>query len=206
MAAPSAAPTASRGTPPSARRSSRHTAPSHPSSTIDASTPTNPAQRSWSFLSVTNLTILAAESLGSGGLPGRKPAISISATNTMPASASERSDLRSSTRPPLRGNRPPIDGAPCRSPFASIVRFADGCRRARTAHPVAVVAGGIIIAVVMLLLLPVAVMLGGAIWSALLGWLLVDDAERRAAPEQPGAPDPSERYSLPGDQRGGPKR
>ncbi len=48
------------------------------------------------------------------------------------------------------------------------------------------VAGGIIIAVIMLLLLPVAVMLGGAIWSALLGWLLVDDAEHRAAPEQPG--------------------
>ena len=61
--------------------------------------------------------------------------------------------------------------------FASIVRL----------HPryaAAVVAGGIIIAVVMLLLLPVAVMLGGAIWSALLGWLLVDDADGRAAPEQ----------------------
>jgi hypothetical protein len=50
-----------------------------------------------------------------------------------------------------------------------------------------VAAGGIIIAVIMLLLLPVAVMLAGAIWSALLGWLLVDDAERRAAPEQPGS-------------------
>ena len=46
------------------------------------------------------------------------------------------------------------------------------------------VTGGILIGVVMLLLLPVAVMLGGAIWSALLGWLLVDDADRRAAPEQ----------------------
>jgi hypothetical protein len=46
------------------------------------------------------------------------------------------------------------------------------------------VAGGIVIAVVMLLVLPVAVMLGGAIWSALMGWLLVDDADRRAAPEQ----------------------
>jgi hypothetical protein len=45
------------------------------------------------------------------------------------------------------------------------------------------VAGGIIIAVVMLLLLPIAVMLGGAIWSALMGFLLVDDADRRAAPE-----------------------
>ncbi len=41
------------------------------------------------------------------------------------------------------------------------------------------VAGGIIIAVVMLLLLPVAIMLGGAIWSALMGFLLVEDAESR---------------------------
>jgi hypothetical protein len=41
------------------------------------------------------------------------------------------------------------------------------------------VAGGIIIAVVMLLLLPVAIMLGGAIWSALMGVLLVEDAEAR---------------------------
>jgi hypothetical protein len=42
-----------------------------------------------------------------------------------------------------------------------------------------VVAGGIVIAVVMLLLLPVAIMLGGAIWSALMGFLLVEDAEAR---------------------------
>jgi hypothetical protein len=48
-----------------------------------------------------------------------------------------------------------------------------------------VVAGGILIAVVMLLALPVAVMLGGAIWSALVGWLLVDDAEARAAAPAP---------------------
>ena len=40
--------------------------------------------------------------------------------------------------------------------------------------------GGIVVAVVLLLVLPVAVMLGGAVWSALLGFLLVDDAERRA--------------------------
>ena len=38
-------------------------------------------------------------------------------------------------------------------------------------------------AVVMLLLLPIAVMLGGAIWSALMGWLLVDDADARAGAE-----------------------
>ena len=47
------------------------------------------------------------------------------------------------------------------------------------------VGGGIVMVVIMLLVLPVAVMLGGAIWSALMGWLLVDDAEQRAAaPEQ----------------------
>ena len=76
-----------------------------------------------------------------------------------------------------------MDGAPLPEPFASIVRFA---RHAGATAPARVVAGGIVIAVVMLLILPIAVMLGGAIWSALLGWLLVDDAERRAAPEQPG--------------------
>ena len=37
--------------------------------------------------------------------------------------------------------------------------------------------------VVMLLLFPVAIMLGGAIWSALMGFLLVDDADRRANTE-----------------------
>jgi|1185.fasta_scaffold43034_2 hypothetical protein len=58
-------------------------------------------------------------------------------------------------------------------------------QRSRYRRPV--VAGGILIAVVMLLVLPVAVMLGGAIWSALLGWVLVDDAERRAAPGESGA-------------------
>jgi hypothetical protein len=46
------------------------------------------------------------------------------------------------------------------------------------------VGGGVVMVVLMLLLLPVAVMLGGAIWSALMGWLLTDDAERRTAPEQ----------------------
>jgi hypothetical protein len=44
-----------------------------------------------------------------------------------------------------------------------------------------VVAGGIVIVVVMLLLFPIAIMVGGAIWSALLGWLLVDDADVRAS-------------------------
>jgi hypothetical protein len=52
-----------------------------------------------------------------------------------------------------------------------------------------VIAGGIIVVIVMLLVLPVAVMLGGAIWSALMGFLLVEDAEQRAgvAPAQAGS-------------------
>ncbi len=41
-------------------------------------------------------------------------------------------------------------------------------------------AGPIIIVVVMALVGPIAVMLGGAIWSALVGWLLADDADTRA--------------------------
>ncbi len=36
------------------------------------------------------------------------------------------------------------------------------------------------IVVAMLVVLPIAVMFGGAIWSALTGWLLTDDAEQRA--------------------------
>ena len=40
--------------------------------------------------------------------------------------------------------------------------------------------GGIVLAVVMLVILPVAVMVAGAIWSMLMGWLLVDDADARA--------------------------
>jgi hypothetical protein len=42
-----------------------------------------------------------------------------------------------------------------------------------------VIGGGIVMVVIMIVILPVAVMLGGAVWSALMGWLLVDDAEQR---------------------------
>ena len=42
-------------------------------------------------------------------------------------------------------------------------------------------AGAVIIVIVMALIGPIGVMLGGAIWSALGGWLLVDDADQRAA-------------------------
>jgi len=41
--------------------------------------------------------------------------------------------------------------------------------------------GGVLIVVVMLVAMPIAIMLGGAIWSALMGWLLTDDAELRSA-------------------------
>ena len=38
----------------------------------------------------------------------------------------------------------------------------------------------------MVLVVPVAIMFGGAIWSALFGWISSDDADRRAsAPEEP---------------------
>jgi hypothetical protein len=47
------------------------------------------------------------------------------------------------------------------------------------------VPGAIIFVVAMVLVIPVAVMFGGAIWSALTGWLLVDDADRRSE----GTPD-----------------
>jgi hypothetical protein len=47
------------------------------------------------------------------------------------------------------------------------------------------VTGGIIIAAIMLLVFPVLIMFGGAIWSAVLGWTLVEDADARAAEAPP---------------------
>lgn len=41
--------------------------------------------------------------------------------------------------------------------------------------------GAVLIVLAMVLVGPLAVMFGGAVWSALVGWLLVDDAEGRAA-------------------------
>jgi hypothetical protein len=55
--------------------------------------------------------------------------------------------------------------------------FATTPGRAVGANVAVVAAGGIALAVVMLLVLPVAAMLGGAIWSALLGFLLVEDTD-----------------------------
>ena len=42
------------------------------------------------------------------------------------------------------------------------------------------VTGGVILAAIMLLVFPVLIMFGGAIWSALMGWVLVEDADARA--------------------------
>jgi hypothetical protein len=47
-------------------------------------------------------------------------------------------------------------------------------------------AGAIVFAVAMVLVVPIAVMFGGAIWSALFGWLASEDAHDRA-----GAADPN---------------
>jgi hypothetical protein len=45
--------------------------------------------------------------------------------------------------------------------------------------------GAIIFVVAMVLAVPVGVMFGGAIWSALTGWLLSEDAHRRMEPDAP---------------------
>jgi hypothetical protein len=47
-------------------------------------------------------------------------------------------------------------------------------------------AGAIIFAVAMVLVVPVVVMVGGAIWSAVFGWFASEDAcERGKAPAAP---------------------
>jgi hypothetical protein len=40
--------------------------------------------------------------------------------------------------------------------------------------------GVVLIILTMVLIGPIAVMLGGAIWSAVVGWLVGDDADTRA--------------------------
>ena len=39
--------------------------------------------------------------------------------------------------------------------------------------------GAVLMVIVMVLVVPVAIMFGGAIWSALFGWVASDDADRR---------------------------
>jgi hypothetical protein len=41
-------------------------------------------------------------------------------------------------------------------------------------------AGAIVFAVVMVVVVPIAIMFGGAIWSALFGWAASEDAHLRA--------------------------
>ncbi|MEZ5171651.1 MAG: hypothetical protein R3A49_13045 [Acidimicrobiia bacterium] len=38
--------------------------------------------------------------------------------------------------------------------------------------------GGILIVIGMVIVAPIAIFIGGAIWSALLGWFLVEDTEK----------------------------
>lgn len=41
--------------------------------------------------------------------------------------------------------------------------------------------GAVIMVIVMLVVMPIAIMLGGAIWSAGFGWVLSDEADATAA-------------------------
>lgn len=43
--------------------------------------------------------------------------------------------------------------------------------------------GAVLMIVAMVLVAPVAIMFGGAIWSALFGWVSSDDADRRSEGE-----------------------
>jgi membrane glycosyltransferase len=45
------------------------------------------------------------------------------------------------------------------------------------------VLGAVLMIVVMVLVVPVAIMFGGAIWSALFGWVSSDEADRRSEGE-----------------------
>ena len=47
-------------------------------------------------------------------------------------------------------------------------------------------AGGIVLAAIMLLIIPVLIMFSGAIWSMVFGWIVVEDRERH-----PDLPNPS---------------
>ena len=40
--------------------------------------------------------------------------------------------------------------------------------------------GAVLIVLALVVVGPIAVMLGGAIWSALVGWLVLDDVEQQA--------------------------
>jgi hypothetical protein len=40
--------------------------------------------------------------------------------------------------------------------------------------------GVVLIVLALVIVGPIAIMLGGAVWSALMGWVLVDDTEQQA--------------------------
>ena len=50
------------------------------------------------------------------------------------------------------------------------------CPKRSSRYAPTMVGGGVVMVVLMILILPVAVMLGGAIWSALMGFLLSENA------------------------------
>jgi hypothetical protein len=56
----------------------------------------------------------------------------------------------------------------------------EGGGQAPARYAPAMVASGIAMAVVLLLIIPIGVMLGGAAWSALMGFVLSEDAADRA--------------------------
>jgi hypothetical protein len=63
-----------------------------------------------------------------------------------------------------------------RAPFSPVEISVE-----RSSYSALMATGGIVIAAIMLLVFPVLIMFGGAIWSALMGRLLVDDADARAS-------------------------
>jgi FlaG/FlaF family flagellin (archaellin) len=51
--------------------------------------------------------------------------------------------------------------------------------------------GAVLIVIAMVLVIPVAIMLAGAIWSAIIGWLASDEADAVAARAGETAEEPS---------------
>jgi hypothetical protein len=49
------------------------------------------------------------------------------------------------------------------------------------------VLGAVLILIVLFVIGPIALFAAGAIWSAILGWFLVDDADRRASDGEPAS-------------------
>jgi membrane glycosyltransferase len=56
--------------------------------------------------------------------------------------------------------------------------WRDAVVKRRSGNVIAVL-GAVLIVVAMVVVAPVAIMFGGAIWSALFGWVSSEDADRR---------------------------